>query len=45
MSTHRQHADTVGLARNRFAESLLGIALAVAIGLGLAAAMVYGWSR
>lgn len=44
MHPHRQHAETVGLARNRFAEAMLGIAIAVVIGVGIAAALVYGWS-
>lgn len=43
---HRQHADlSMPPSRaERRAEAAYGLLLALAIGIGLAAALVYGWS-
>ena len=44
MSTFRQNADLRNAHINRRAEAAYGFLLAIAIGIGLAAALVYGWS-
>lgn len=40
----RQNADLRDIYINRSHERLQGIALAIAIGVALAAGLVYGWS-